>query len=318
MAKAFRIEIQHPGTPVATGSSERERFWNALAIRVGERSPRLTWHIIAREAEASSDRKQFAEEYDHLERELERYFPHRLLQVIWETRGDGGLGLELNFALFNISYGSLELILGAIGIEKTAAIYGLALPAVISMIEASVPEALRKTLDLPSDINFNVKMSEMEAVPSLSPVVEENQITSDTPASRMATVSRALSLLNISYLGPILLGIVVLYFAASAALDAMKAATTERTVLMQQYAELTKQQLTIVSDERKEMARLLSTFLHEAAASNQVLTDLLRKIATEEHEQSLEILRPTAKGHEAQSGSQPAASVGGPVLQPPH
>jgi hypothetical protein len=212
----------------------------------------------------------------------------------------------------------LELILGAIGIEKTAAIYGLALPAIISMIESSVPEALRKTLDLPSDINFDVTMCEMDAVPSPpSSAVEGNQITSDTPASRVATVTRALSLLNISYLGPILLGIVVLYFAASAALDAMKAATTERTVLMQQYAELTKQQLTIVSDERKEIARLLSTFLHEAAASNQVLIDSLRKIATEEHGQSLEILRPTAKGHEVQSGSQPAASAEVPVLQPP-
>jgi hypothetical protein len=75
----------------------------------------------------------------------------------------------------------------------------------------------------------------------------------------VANVSRALSLLNISYLGPILLGIVILYFAASGALDAMKAATTDRTVLMQQYAELTKRQLTIVSDERKEIARLLGS-----------------------------------------------------------
>jgi hypothetical protein len=315
MTRAFRIKVRHPGTPTATGPSERERFWNALAIRVGERSPRLTWHIMAREAEGDSDdRKQSGEMYHELERELERYFPHRLLQVIWESRGDGGLGLELKFALFNIEYGSLELILGALGIEKTVAIYGIALPAVVSMIEASVPEALRKTLDLPPDVGFDVTMSDVDAVPPSSPVAEARENTPDAPASRTAAISRALSLLNVSYLGPILLGVIVLYFAGSAALDAMKAATTERTILMQQYAELTKQQLITVSDERKEIARLLGAFLHEAVTSNQVLVDSLRKIATEEHGQSLEILR-APKGRDAEAGSQPAAPVGEPVLR---
>ena len=149
MARAFRIKVQHPGTPAATGTSERERFWNALAIRVGERSPRLTWHILARDAEGDfDDRKQIRDMYRELERELERYFPHRLLQVMWESEGDGGLGLELKFALFDIGYGSLELLLGALGIENTAAIYGIALPAVVSMIEASCTRSLEKDLRL--------------------------------------------------------------------------------------------------------------------------------------------------------------------------
>jgi hypothetical protein len=272
---------------------------------------------MAREAEGGSDdRKQSGEMYYELERELERYFPHRLLQVIWESRGGGGLGLELKFALFNIEYSSLELILGALGIEKTAAIYGIALPAVVSIIEASVPEALRKTLDLPPDIGFDVTMSDVDALPPSSPVAEASQDTPDAPASRTAAISRALSLLNVSYLGPILLGVIVLYFAGSAALDAMKAATTERTSLMQQYAELTKQQMITGSDERKEIARLLGAFLHEVVTSNQVLVDSLRKIATEEHGQSLEILRAPTKGREAEAGSQPAAPVGEPVLRP--
>jgi len=71
----------------------------------------------------------------------------------------------------------------------------------------------------------------------------------------VAVAARALSLLNVSYLGPILLGIGVLYFAASAAQDAMKGASTERLTLMQGYADLTKQQVIALSDERKEMAK---------------------------------------------------------------
>jgi len=325
MSKAFRINIRHPGTPVASGSTERERFWNALAIRVRQmpQSSGLHWEMIARElseaqmrSEADvSSKRGLEQEYDALERELERYFPHRLLQVIWESRGDGGLGLELKFAVFSIGYGSLEILLGALGVEKTAAIYGLALPTITSIIQASVPEALRKTLNLPQGIDFDVTMIEEDVLSASLPVGQPDQAAPDTPPARVAAAVRALSLLNFSYLGPILLAIAVLYFASTAALDAIKTATTERTILMQQYAELTKQQLSVLSDERKEIAKLVGAVLHEASVDHQALVEALRKIATEEHGQSLEIVRPfTEKGHEAQGGSQLGASSEGQTL----
>ncbi len=317
MARAFRIKIRHPGTPVASGFSERERFWNALAKRMGQEFPNLHWERIAKgvsEAQTRSEadfpiRRELEQEYDALEKEVERYFPQLLLQVIWESRGDAGLGLDLKFSVFNLKYGSLEILLGAIGIEKTAAVYGLALPAIISIIQASVPEALRKTLNLPHDIDFDVTMFEEDALTASPSTAEPDQTAADNPTSRVDAAIRALSLLNVSYLGPILLGIAVLYFAATAALDAMKTATTERTILMQQSADSTKQLLTALGDERKEIAELMGTLLHDARVDHQALVESLRKITTEEHAQSLQILRPiTEKGQEAQGGSQPSVS----------
>jgi hypothetical protein len=68
------------------------------------------------------------------------------------------------------------------------------------------------------------------------------------------------------------------------------------------YIDLTTQQLTAVSDERKEIAKLAGTLLHDGALDRQALAETLRKVTTEEHGQSLEILRPAAeKGREAVS-----------------
>jgi len=201
--------------------------------------------------------------------------------------------------------------------------YGLAMPVISSIIEASVPAALRQSLDLPPGIDFDVTVSDEDASPTETP-------RPDT-SPRMAAIARALSLLNVSYIGPILLGIAVLYFAASAAQDAMKGASTERLTLMQGYADLTKQQLTALSDERKEMAKatqedrkavgteraalvqaysdlmkqqmtalsvermemakIAAALLHDDNTDRLGLVEALRKIATDEHGQSVERVR---------------------------
>jgi len=169
--------------------------------------------------------------------------------------------------------------MAALGIENSA-MYGLAMPVIGSIIEASVPEALRLSLNLPPGMDFDVTISDEDAL--ASPPTEPPQPEAST--SRVAMAARALSLLNVSYLGPILLGIAVLYFAASAAQDAMKEASTERLTLMQGYADLTKQQLIALSDERKEMTKAAEEVTKavgtERAALARVYSDLIKQQVT--------------------------------------
>jgi hypothetical protein len=301
MTRALRIKIDHPNAPKFARESPREHFWNTLAIRAGEKS-----EASGKEAEAFdfdpsfwAEAKQAAEyrrglkesppdprygirEYWDLETKIVVSFPHALRDILFDKLTNQSLVHEfyIKFGCVSLNYNSLEVLMAALGIEKSAAIYGLAMPAIISIIEASVPDALRQTLRLPRGIDFDVTISDEDAL--ASPPTEPPQ--PEASPSRVAMAARALSLLNVSYLGPILLGIAVLYFAASGAQDAMKEASTERLTLMQGYADLTKQQLIALSDERKEMAKAAQEVTKavglERAALAQVYSDLIKQQVT--------------------------------------
>jgi hypothetical protein len=330
MTKALRIKIDHPGAPPKlVGESQREHFWNTLAVRAVEKSedcgekPDKNWAFLARyrrrlRGGGEGEGEPPLLEYQHLERKMRDFFPDALRAALFDKliKQQSRVieqsidSFYIKFAFVDLSYSSLETLVAALGIEKSAAMYGLAMPVIISIIEASVPDALRQSLNLPPGIDFDVTISDEDALASTEPP------PSGASPSRLAMAARALSLLNFSYLGPILLGIAVLYFAASAAQDAMKGASTERLTLMQGYADLTKQQLIALSEERKEMskaaqevtkavgteraalaqvysdlAKIAAASLKEADTDRLALVEALRKIATDEHGQSVEKLR---------------------------
>jgi hypothetical protein len=130
----------------------------------------------------------------------------------------------------------------------------------MSIIEESVPDALRDVGD------FDVTLNKADATPASSTGGVPPQSPPDTPASRVEAVLKALARLNVSYLGPILLGMAVLYFATMAALDAMKGASAERLSLMQGFTDVTKQQLTALSDERKVLTAPSASLYHPSTA----------------------------------------------------
>ena len=67
---------------------------------------------------------------------------------------------------------------------------------------------------------------------------------------------------------------------------------TERTALVQAFSDLTKQQLTTLSEERKDIAKIAAALLHDASADRQILIGALQKVTAEEHGQNLDLLKP--------------------------
>ncbi len=301
MAVAFRVKIDHPSASKFKDESPRDNFWNTLFIRAAGRSEDsddespLTafWKQAAQLAEYARGSREsvtdpafpmFRFSPEQFENRVERSFPVALEREVFKRLVKrGGLGrFDIKFACVQLEYASLEVILAALGLEKSADLCGLAMPAMMSIIEASVPDALREALDIPDGVDFNVSIAEEDISPA--PAAEKPEL--DLAPSRVKTAARALSLLNVSYLGPILLAIAVLYFAATAARDATKEATTERLSLMQQYTELTKQQLTTASSERNHMLTIAAMLLRDANTDRLGLAETLRKLVTNEHGQS--------------------------------
>jgi hypothetical protein len=307
MTVALRIKIDQPVPSKFDKESARENFWHTLAIRVGEKfetsdekSQRSAFWAQAkqiaehrrglRESIVDPPFPMFRFELEEFEDRIERRFPRALEHELFDrfVKRSKGERFEIKFATLSLRYSSLEVVLAALGIEQGAELYGLAMPVVLSIIEASVPNALRDTLDIPDDVDFLVSVSDEDV---LSPLPAEKP-EPKANLFRIAAAARALSLLNVSYIGSILLAVAILYFAASAALDAMKEASSERQSLMQQYADLTKQQLAALSNERNQLLTIAASLLHDANTDRVSLIDGLRKIATDEHLQSFEKLQP--------------------------
>jgi hypothetical protein len=362
MAKGLLIKIDHPGSPRLIGATKREQFWHALSLRAGEKqeefeSRKPTSQTDPQKSEPQTtlfwaQAKQIAEyrgglrdsivdppypmyrfDPDEFERQLKINFPNSLREyLINKLNHKGDSDFDLYLAIVNIGYGSLELLLAAIGLEKASALSGITMPIILSMIDAGIPEALQQSLALPSGMNFNVAVSEEVESPS-SPSTQSEGASSSRIAASIATTQDTLSRLLRSYLGPILLGVAVLYFAATSALDALRGASTERLGIMHDYADLTKQQLTALSDERKafgaersamvqafsdltkqqiaalsderkDITKIAAALLHDANADRESLVGALQKVTTDEHVQSLDLLKPTIdKAREASSGA---------------
>ena len=311
MTRAVRIKIEHPQS-LFLGERKREIFWDTLAVRAGsDETPNRVWQrarqivelkreqVVSEGSRAGDDAESY---YNRWEAEIRNKFCRELEPILIDqlysrtrTRRYTEL-VNIKFGLINLEYGSLELVLGAFGLDRAAVITGVTMPIMMAMIEESVPVALRHTLDLPRDIRFNVSISEEDALDA--PVADTSTLPTEAGSSRAARAEQALTRLMASYVGSILLALAVLYFAASAALDAMKGASTERLTLMQGYADLTKQQLINLSDERKEVAKAAqdiskaaTDMLHDANADRTALVEALRKIATDENRQSIEKLQ---------------------------
>jgi hypothetical protein len=315
------IKIDNPGSLKLETESPRDNFWYTLAMRTGGSEAfgdgwvRDMW---ARAKQVAEDRRKISKEvaeyrgmresktidsgesfeFDRVnfENRIRTQFPRRLRDELLKRLNSRQRidGLDLRFACLDISYDSLVALFAAFGVEKTAALHGLAMPVMLSIIEASVPVALREILQLPSDIDFDVSISEVSEEDVLaSPSAETPESKVGTPRLAMANASRAVSLLTASYVGPILLGMGVLYFAASAAQDAMKEASTERLTLMQGYADLTKQQLIALSDERRDMAKAAQEIVKaievERATLAQVYSDLMKQQVTAVSDERKEI-----------------------------
>src|SRR5207237_10166576 len=65
------------------------------------------------------------------------------------------------FQVLDLYYGSMEIVLAALDLEKYATLVGIAMPAILAVVEASVPWVLRGVLDLENDISFAVELCQM-------------------------------------------------------------------------------------------------------------------------------------------------------------
>jgi hypothetical protein len=193
--KTLRIKIDNPGFPKLAKESPRDNFWHTLAIRAGgseafgEEWAGEMWAHAKQYAEYN---RGIRETVDQIERrgffDFERFddkikagFPRSLRDALLERLNSVRRidGLDVKFVCLDVSYGSLEAILAAFGVEKTAALYDMAMPTLLLIIEASVQVALREVLQLPASIDFEVSVSEEDVIAA--------SLSAETPESKVGT-----------------------------------------------------------------------------------------------------------------------------------
>jgi len=119
--------------------SQRSTFW-AQAKQIAEYRRGL------RESIVDPPFPMFRFRPEEFEERVERRFPRALEHELFDrlVKQSKVEHFDIKFACLSLSYSSLEVVLAALGIEKSAELYGLAMPLMMSIIEASVPDALSR------------------------------------------------------------------------------------------------------------------------------------------------------------------------------
>ncbi len=309
-----RIKINHPNEEGLLERSQirsaRDRFWVRMAQREEIRRGLRRESRTAEEAAFTFSSRQG---WATIESQIQDGFPGALESQLTKRlgklpRSESKLvkGTDLNFTCFDISYGSLELLLAAVGLEKYSAAIGISIPFALSVLEASVPDALRDTMYLQDDVDFDVEADEVPDTRDGEPRQADTPASGVNPPSIISTSSgqegaaspktkvddakRAVSLLLASYLVPIGLAAAVFYIAETASNAALKRAEDESAAILTEFAHLTSEQTKSVSEERIELAKLASAALKDAQSDRQVLAQSMIKLATDVNQATLQIL----------------------------